>query len=382
MLIFNYGDEMKKKLEALKNLYSNNKQKINFFGSIVLIMIAIIIVIAIAVKMVGNKTSYEDLETILEDAAARYLNETSGELPTELHPTVVVTSDTLVEKKYVKELSKYVKDSSCTANVLVDYNKNNYKYQTYLTCNNFKTEKFMDVLKNNNKISQTGEGLYEINGELVFRGQNPNNYVKFNDELWRIVKVDKSGNIRIIITEPLEDDDIYGVWDDRYNAEDDGNVGVNNYNVSRALITTKSYYERKYLPKEQYLAKFDLCVGKRAKDSTDKSGSLECNELIRNQDIGLLPLYDYMNVSLDGLCKTSMSKECQNYNYLVTENNRWWTMTGSLETTYHAFSVNPYGEIDTDYTSYTSDLRYVITLNGDVLFKSGNGTYDSPYEIR
>ncbi len=370
--------------EKIKNIYSNNKQKITLFGSIAFVMLLIIITISIVVKFIGIKISYEKLEDKLEQAAASYLAENPDLLPTSNNPTVVISTDTLIQNKYIKELNKYVKDPSCTANILVDFiETNNYKYQAYLICNNFKTEKFIDTIKKNNKISQTGDGLYEINSELVFRGQNPNNFVNFANELWRIVKIDKNNNIQMILTTSSSDIyNYYQVWDDRYNTEEDANYGVNNYNVSRALINTKNIFAEKYTSYQTYLAKFDLCAGKRASTSTDKSGRLECGEAIKNQDIGLLPLYDYMNASLDGLCQNATSKQCQNYNYLVNSDYSWWTMTGNMDNTYQVFGIDESGEINMDYGAYNNVLRYVLALNNDVLFASGDGTQSNPYTIR
>ncbi len=368
-------------IEKIKGWINSNKQKATLFGSIALVMLLIIISISVAVKFVGIKISYENLEEILETATYRYLSENPNYLPNANNPTIVVNSSTLIEQKYIKELKKYVKDSSCTANIMVDFVNNDYSYQAYLTCKEFKTEKFVDKIKENNKISQTGEGLYEMNNELVFRGQNPNNYVSIADEIWRIVKIDNNNTIQIILTE-TEDNDLYSVWDDRYNTEANSNYGINNFNLSRVLIFSKKVYDTKYKKYEEYLTKFDLCVGKRLNDSTDKSGRLECNEKIQNQEIGLLPLYDYMNASLDAMCQTSISKECQNYNYFVNEDSRWWTMTGNMVNTYSAFSISTYGEIDSDNTSYSADLRFVIALKNGILYKSGNGTRENPYVIR
>ena len=234
---------MKKLIEKIKTYYNSNKQQVTLFGSVALVMFLIIMAIAIVVKVIGLKVSYEALEEKLEQAAAQYLIKNPSNLPSGSNPTVVVSANTLIENKYIKELKKYVKDSSCTANVVVDYVNNDYKYQAYLTCNSFKTEKLGDVLKKNNNISLVKEGLYEMNNEYVFRGQNPNNYVELNGEIWRIVKIDKNHNIKIIITE-TEEDDLYAVWDDRYNTEEDSNYGINNFSLSRGLITIKNIYNQ------------------------------------------------------------------------------------------------------------------------------------------
>ena len=372
---------MKKSLEKIKNFYQNNKQKVTFFGSIALVMLLIIITIAVAMKFVGIKISYEKLEEKLEQTTYTYLSENPSEFPTSSNPTVVVSADTLITNKYIKELKKYVKDSSCTANVLVDYvSNNNYKYQAYLTCKNFKTEDFIDVIKNNNKISQTGEGLYEMNNELVFRGQNPNNFVSFADRIWRIVKINRDGNIEMIIS--TDKAEINDEWDNRYNTERESQKGINNFLLSRTFTTIKNFYETNFKNYENFLAPFDLCVGKRAVDSTDKSGNLECNEKIEKQFIGLLPVYDYMNASLDGLCQTTISKECQNYNYLADNKSKFWTMTADMATTYDAFYVTSHGVLDSTYTSGNAQNRYVVALSSDVLYASGDGTHDNPYTIR
>lgn len=371
---------MKQKLEHLKNIYSSNKQKVVLFGSIALIMLLIIIAIAIVVKIVGFKITYEQLEEKLEKASVKYLSEHPDELPNDTKPTVIISTDTLIENKYIKELKKYVKDSSCTANIMVDYIDNAYKYQAYLTCNKFKTEKFVDVIKKNNKLSQTYEGLYELNNEFVFRGQNPNNYVSFADRLWRLIKINKSGNIEMIVS--TDKADINGDWDNRYNTEKDSRKGINSFLLSRSFSNIKSFYDTTLSSYSHYLAQFDLCVGKRLEESTDKSGSLECNEKIEKQMIGLLPVYDYMNASLDGLCQETISEECQNYNYLADNKFKWWTMTADTKSTYDVFYVNGRGQIISDYANTTAQNRFVVALNNDVLFASGEGTKDNPYIIR
>lgn len=371
---------MKEKTTKIKEFYENNKQKVMLFGSIAFVMLLIIITIAIAVKLVGNKMSYEKLEDTIESATKKYLSENPSELPNETKPTVVISTNTLIEQKYLKELKKYVKDSSCTANVLVDYESNSYKYQAYLTCNKFKTEKFIDVIKNNNKISQTGEGLYEMNNELVFRGQNPNNYVYFADGLWRIVKINHDGKINIILN--TEKAIVNGVWDNRYNTERQSQRGINNFLLSRTFTNIKNFYNSYLINYASFLTTYDLCVGKRLASSTDKSGNLECNEKIENQYIGLLPIYDYMNASLDGLCQLTTSRECQNYNYLAVNKNKWWTMTADMKSTYEVFYVNTTGQVLSEDANVNAQNRFVVALKSDVLFAKGDGTYENPYTIR
>ena len=52
-----------------------------------------------------------------------------------------------------------------------------------------------------------GDGLYEDiyeEGRYVYRGSNPNNYIEFNDELWRIIAKEADGTYKIIRNDVLE----------------------------------------------------------------------------------------------------------------------------------------------------------------------------------
>lgn len=368
--------------DKIKNFYINNKQKVLFFGGIAFVMLLIIITIAVVVKIITSKVTYEDLEEKMNFATRTYLAEHPEAKPTSSNPTVVIEASTLIEGKYLKKLTKYVKDSTCTGNVYVDYiGDDNLKYQSYLVCKNYKTEKLVTVLKKNNSVASTGDGLHEMNNEFVYRGQNPNNYLKFNDELWRIIKIDKDNKIKIILTETKEKNKLYGKFDDRYNTERDNQYGINNFALSRVYVNLQDIYKNRYSKYQNLLTKYDLCYGKRSADSGNKDGTLECNDVLKNQDIGLIPLYDYMNASLDTLCATPNNKECQNYNYLV-DKDPWWTMTADVKSTFNVYYVHYSGKIESEFASSNRLMRYVLALDADVLYKSGNGTKEDPYIVR
>ncbi len=371
---------MKNKIQELQKKLTSNQQKYLFFGGIVGVMLILILIIALIMGGQSHKNSYEDLENKLETAATKYLKEHPDLLPSSTNPTVVVDATTLMEQKYIKNINKIVKDESCSANVVVDYIESSYQYQAFVTCENYKTQLLIDTLKNNNKISQTREGLYEMNNEYVYRGQNPNNYLSFADRLWRIVKMDENGNILIIVS--TDKADLQTIWDNRYNTEKDTQRGINNFLLSRIFTNLTAFYDENLSSYASYLSDMDLCVGKRVPSSNDKSGNLECSEKIEKQKIGLLSIYDYLNASLDGLCQTTVSKECQNYNYLADNKFKWWTMTANMETTYDVFSVTAQGRVESLYANVTAQDRFVLSLKNDVLYKSGDGSKENPYEIR
>ena len=56
-------------------------------------------------------------------------------------------------------------------------------------------------------VVTSGDGLYEDSyeeGRYIYRGQNPNNYIMFNDELWRIIAKETDGTYKIIRNDVLE----------------------------------------------------------------------------------------------------------------------------------------------------------------------------------
>ena len=55
-------------------------------------------------------------------------------------------------------------------------------------------------------LAASGDGLYYDSnaGEYYYRGANPNNYIEFNNEVWRIMSINSSGNLKIIKDERID----------------------------------------------------------------------------------------------------------------------------------------------------------------------------------
>ncbi|MCI9585860.1 MAG: hypothetical protein HFH45_04420 [Bacilli bacterium] len=55
-----------------------------------------------------------------------------------------------------------------------------------------------------NTFTTQGEGLYKDtteDGRYIYKGKNPNNYITFNGEEWRIIAIEKDNTVKIIRTE-------------------------------------------------------------------------------------------------------------------------------------------------------------------------------------
>ncbi len=55
-------------------------------------------------------------------------------------------------------------------------------------------------------LASSGDGLYYDSnaGEYYYRGANPDNYIEFNNEVWRIMSINSSGNLKIIKDERID----------------------------------------------------------------------------------------------------------------------------------------------------------------------------------
>lgn len=370
-------------ISNLKKIDEQSKKKLMLFGIGFVVVIILIIIISIIVSIVTRKTSYEDMETIMEEAAYKYYQQNLGQLPTADVKTSVVSAQTLVEQEYMKEISKYTKDESCSGNVIVTYVDGDYDYQGYLMCNNFTTSLLVDKVKKDNQIVTAGAGLYDESGTLRFRGEHINNYLRIDNRLYRIIKIDNENKIYITFNSMKPSgDSLKIIWDDRYNSERDASSGINEYTVSRAKEKLLEIYNGLDKSFKQNLVSYDVCINKRLQTDVVNDGSIECSSKLENQKISLLPTYEYIRASIDTSCVSIDSKECKNYNYLFLNETSWWTITSDMSNTYRVYYISGSGIIDDDRANSKKNARYVVALKSNVVFKGGNGTRENPYEIR
>lgn len=384
---------------------------------IVLLLIVVLILIFsfwfINILTGGTKLSYVSLEEKLVVAAKKYVEDNKSVLPSEVGTSSTISSTVLINNNYIDDLSSYISDSSINCNGKVEIYKvedGYYNYTPVLSCGNkYNSIKLSDkVLLDNNYGVVSGDGLYErANGifvtdynelgresenyEYVFRGDSVNNFVKIDENIWRIVAIKSNGDMLLIYTGSTQKP---SVWDDRYNEDVNKNQGINNYEYndikSRAMESVLNFYDGKLtlMNKEEYslntkylTVPMDLCIGKRSTEDSDFSGEIECSLILKNQYVGLLPAYYYMSASLDSGCNSTISKNCGNYNYLSYFGDYWWLLTANSENTNEAFYIsNKF--IASTLCSSKNSIRPIIMLGSRAAYDSGIGTEDEPYMIK
>jgi len=226
---------------------------------------------------------------------------------------------------------------------------------------------------------------FKVKDRYVYSGGNQNNYLKFNNETWRIVALEPEGQIKIV------KDDYYG-----------SNASFVDSNNETLLDTLNNNYYKEMIPSAKNLIDTAYVFN---------VGTLDLNNLtIEDEDgetsstkIGLLNPSDYINASSNAECSVSNTSKCRENNYLsMTE--RWWlinpeksggmlvakSFSNSIDENYNNDCVTNKGQTLTDFqksdvplNSYpavcVAKVRPAVYLKSKITITSGNGSKTSPY---
>ena len=281
-----------------------------------------------------------------------------------------------------------------------------------------------------NLLEYDGEGLKIDNtsdANIRYYGSNPNNYVSFNNELWRIIGV-FGNNVKLVRSESLGSIS----WDSSESTINEG-WGVNEW--SQADL--KNYLNTMY-----YGGTTVTCYGRynngtktcptNTLDETSKSlidnhiwntGAIEyntrtdtlafysaergnetgkictggqwCNDTVTRTTewtgyIGLPYVTDWAYASSESVCETNMQTK-DDSNVYICKNNNWmqrntwaWYLSpvGNLSYAFNAWSVSGGGGAGSNSVASSYAVAPSIYLKSNVLIESGTGTSSNPYILR
>ena len=364
----------------------NDKLKKIMMISIAGFVVLFVILFALVSCQGTQRISYEKLREKMEKVAKEYFKEHEDALPTEDKETSEYTLKEMISKGKIAPLEDLLEEGApkCEGEVTVTNNNGYYLYTTNLECGDkYSITLLKDKIIEDNQVD-VGNGLYESENDYYFKGDKVNNWVMFNNELWRIVSIDENGTIKMVQN---NNSNIHTAWDKHYNAEIN-DKGVNTYydttkqvgsNIKDAL--DEYYKKEKFISKasKTYITTQTLCVGKRDLEDTTKDGKAECSVLLEKQNLGLLTPYEVLRSSLDDGCISIDSKECRNYNWTYKLENTTWLATASTTKSNLAYSF--YYGVDETRTDIQLSVLVTVTIDPKVEYTEGTGTKADPYII-
>lgn len=351
----------------------------------VLILITILIGSCSSTKNVPVEEEYTKMEENLISAAKALASKNSRFLPKKVGDEKSIKLSTLVANEEINDLYAIEdKNVQCSGYVLIQHKtKKSYKFIPHLKCGKYyETKTIAEYILDKEKIVTEDDGLYQNGVGYIFRGENPNNFVLFDENLYRIISINQDNELKLISTKSFDDS---VVWDDRYNSDFEDYYGINNFEKSRIKENLEGfYYDEDYMSKatRSFIVNHDICIGRRSEnESADLSGSLECSAVSKNNKIGLIAANEYLNASIDPKCVSAKNLECGNYNYFSNISSRMTTQTASKDNTADIYVVVD-GVLETTKASQEFSVYPVFYIDKHTLYKSGKGTENSPYILR
>ena len=409
----------------------------------VIAILTIIMVISVPqlITSIKNKKTdaLEKTKDLLTSAARNYVIDYELKVPTS------ISIETLCKNDYLEcPIKNPIDNSNLNGYVNVDDNKV-YVYsdtRDYITIRDY----IIDLY--NDESLRTSNGLKKdntVDTNIRYYGSDPNNYVSFNNELWRIIGV-FGNNVKLVRSESLGSLS----WDSSDSSINKGN-GINQWGES--TYGDGSYYEgadlQVYLNKMYYggdttVTCYDgyqnstiTCptntLDRTAKLLIDKHtwslGAIEmsiedtisfynaergtangktctsgnyCNDsVIRTTKwtgyVALPYITDWAYASSESACETNIQTK-DSSNLFVCKNNNWmqrsdWTWylspSGQSADASNAWAVSGNNNYVyyrmfgamNKFASYGSNVAPSIYLKSSVLMKGGSGTSSDPYKL-
>lgn len=205
------------------------------------------------------------------------------------------------------------------------------------------------------------------NGNRYYTGNNPNNYVLFSNNIWRIIGLIKMDDVYYVKMINMNNNELFTL---------DNNI-IRESNLLNRLNSIHSEFETKYL---SYIKDIKW---KNCEFSTNITPSVAYNNeknctntftsyvgIVSSSDFGYTANPEFLNNNLN--------------NYSVSINDNWLSTTNRYFTlSYSLDKINVVSETGNLTTTDNMEayIYPVIYLKAKIRIISGNGTFSSPYKL-
>ncbi len=188
------------------------------------------------------------------------------------------------------------------------------------------------------------DGLFSSSGNYIYKGNVTNNYLKYNNMLWRIVRINADKSIDIVL------DDYISLlpWSKEIKSFKDSDIFkyLNNdflNNLDKSLLTTTSF-----------------CT-----NEITELTKITCEKQDNDNYVKLLDVMNFLN---------SVNK---GKSYLVKEEELVWLSDFGNEKVWHTNGTN----VSESDANIFYEIRPVVRLKETNLYKDGDGTIANPYQV-
>ena len=224
------------------------------------------------------------------------------------------------------------------------------RFIKYYRIYNPKIDSSADVLLGNyipnvaSEIVYEGDGLYISAGNYLYKGDVKDNYVKFNGMLWRIIKINTDKSVEMIL---------------------DDYINILPWNKESTELKKSDIY--KYLNTDfiNSLDKSKLAPMNICEDKITDLSKITCDSQSSDTFVRLLDVTGFLNTVRDK--KTFLSSDEEIYWLNDYNEGKVWHTNGS--------NVSM-SDANTFY-----EIRPVVKLKSEIIYKEGKGTKDEPYII-
>ena len=235
------------------------------------------------------------------------------------------------------------------------------------------------------ELVESGDGLYADEyeeGRYIYKGANPNNYITFNNETWRIISVENDGTIKIMRNESI------------------GNMEFDSEN-SNAWETSdiKTYLNETYLAtittNQDKIVSHTWSIGAVTWNNSDLAGQIADENGTQSQSasVGMITASEYLRANTN-------IEECENMsinntNHSTCKTTNWmynivpsgvslWTISPNASDSFFAFFVDGRasyaGYVMDNNVGISSGVSPALYLSSDITL-IGDGSQGNPYVI-
>ena len=413
---------------------------------VVLLVTIFLLVVPKVNTMINNKkkNAYNSLISTVKDAAQAYvyLNVNIVDDAIESQGYYEVSIRTLQENELLEnKLENPLTGKNIPSTSIVKIIKNNEEYIYKFSLDyQYLLEHIIDLYSS--EETRISNGLKKDNTpdqNIRYYGSDPNNYVSFNNELWRIIGV-FGNNVKLVRKDSLGELS----WDSSDSTINSGN-GINQWGESTyedgslyegadlqvylnkmyyggdTTVTCYSSYNNQTITcptgtieetskslidnhiwntgATEYNMRTDTLAFYQAERGSVNgkicSSGKMCNDTVTRTTtwtgyIGLPYGTDWAYASSESVCETNMQTK-DDSNVYICKNNNWmqrntwaWYLSpvGNLSYAFNAWSVSDGGGAGSNSAASSYAVAPSIYLKSNVLIESGNGTSSNPYTLK